>query len=76
MKIDEALKRRFGSITLPFGASSRASPARIGFFPTAEGEKMEARLGEQQGKPGACDSDQLTGVKRLPRFIRRWKTIK
>lgn len=41
MKIDEALKRRFGSITLPFGASSRASPARNGSFPTAKGGRED-----------------------------------
>lgn len=84
MKIDEALTRRFGSITLPCGACSRASPARpssarLGSAPSSpprEGGKMEARQGEQQSEPGACDSDQLTRVKRLPWFIRRWKTIK
>lgn len=69
MKIDEALKRRLGSIPLPFGAWSRAFPASerllsllraAPFPPPREGEKMEATLGEQQGEPGACDSHQLT----------------
>lgn len=88
MKIDEVLKRRFGSIALPCGACcSRASPAGLGWpglgsFLTAEGEEREeGREGEREGgregrwrrdgessksEPGACDSDQLTEVKRLP----------
>lgn len=56
MKIDEVLKRRFGSIALPSGACcSRASPAGLGWpglgsFLTAEGEEREeGREGEREG---------------------------
>lgn len=33
-------------------------------------------MGRAARQPRACDPDQLTGVRRLPCFIRGWKTIK
>lgn len=86
MKIDEPLKRRFGSIPLPFaGARPTRRPAerRATTWPCHHGGKTGrdgagggggegGEAAKEPGQPGcACDADQLTGVKR-PRWpIRR-----
>lgn len=55
MKIDEPLKRPFGSIRLPSEPAARLprpGPARPGYFsPCREEEKMEAGWGERRGSP-------------------------
>lgn len=79
MKIDEPLKRRFGSIPRPCagrGAARGRGQARGPGAGAGAGGRWRLKRGaEQESRRWACDGDQLTGVKRPSGFIRSWKTI-